>query len=483
MNRLHPALSFVRDHVRPAFALGTDTIRLDIGGTPVEVFVAPANGAAVFFAADRTRLSYRCPAGLPDGAKERVRAVLLELKERLARAYLSDRHAPVAAGGGWTDDVRPDELSAWRAWAARSYRDAIERGRRDDCAGLPDCLDLRMRPPLAPPWLELGEQPRTGPCAACGRARGCPTAAESAPEDLRSLRHADPITAEVAALHTLAEAASLPLARALEAYTLLTSACTDRALEGAIPLEYSIRLAAGRTAPDRLRFVSYYPMAQSDAARRGIHEGRREALRILAARWLGPDEQHALGDWLRAVADALPPTVGISIGLEIDAIGVRLQAYAHPSPSDPTSDLVATVVRTFGGTAEGAPAAERAPVLVGIALSAGQPPALKLYSHRSWNERGDTGLAPSGLGELEPYNPGWGLAVQEHVAGRAAWVKWDFPVTAHYQIADQFLGAFWRTMRHAPEPTPPWLSGQRFSPWPTWASVGRGGGALYFQAR
>ena len=97
--------------------------------------------------------------------------------------------------------------------------------------------------------------------------------------------------------------------------------------------------------------------------------------------------------------------------------------------------------------------------------------------------RGDTGLLPEGLGELAPFNPGWGLAVQEHVDGRAEWVKWDFPVTTHYQVYERFLAAFWRTTGDRQESVPTWLSGEHFSPWPTWASLGRGGWALYFQAR
>jgi hypothetical protein len=120
---------------------------------------------------------------------------------------------------------------------------------------------------------------------------------------------------------------------------------------------------------------------------------------------------------------------------------------------------------------------------VGIALSSGEPPALKLYYHRAWDARHDTGLRPEGLGELEAFNPGWGLAIQEHVDGRAAWVKWDFPVTAHYQVYDRFLAAFWRTTGYPQATIPDWLSGEHFSPWPTWASLGRGGAVLYFVAR
>jgi hypothetical protein len=122
-------------------------------------------------------------------------------------------------------------------------------------------------------------------------------------------------------------------------------------------------------------------------------------------------------------------------------------------------------------------------VLVGIALSASRPPALKLYYRRTWEARGDTGLLPDGLEELAPFNPGWGLAVQEHIDGRAEWVKWDFPVTTHYQIYDRFLAAFCRTAGDREASVPDWLSGERFSPWPTWASLGRGGRELYFVAR
>ena len=122
-------------------------------------------------------------------------------------------------------------------------------------------------------------------------------------------------------------------------------------------------------------------------------------------------------------------------------------------------------------------------MLVGIALSAGGPSALKLYYRRTWAQRHDTGLRPEGMGELEPFNPSWGLAVQEHVDGRAAWVKWDFPVTTHYQVYDRFLAAFCRTIGDPQAAVPAWLSGEHFSPWPTWASLGRGGAALYFVAR
>jgi hypothetical protein len=156
--------------------------------------------------------------------------------------------------------------------------------------------------------------------------------------------------------------------------------------------------------------------------------------------------------------------------------------YAHPGPRDGADRLVDAAVRRLGGARERVP--PDAPVLVGIALAAGSPAALKLYFRRAWDGRDDTGLLPDGLGELAPFNPGWGLAVQEHVDGHAEWRKWDFPVTTHYQDYDRFLAAFWRTPGDPGRSIPEWLSGDRFSPWPTWASLGRGGGrALYFVAR
>jgi len=455
---------------------GADTLRLELEGACVDIFVAPDGGPALFAAGD-TRLAYRCGSRLPDRAKERLRGVLLELKAALAAGRVEDPRAPLPHGGGWIDRIDASHPASWREWVVRSYRAAVEADRRDDCRGLPDCLDLRMRPPIQSPCVDFAEPPRTGPCARCGRARVCSSARESA-DELEPLRHADAGSAELAALRVLSEAAALPLADALEAYALLIAACGDRTLAGASPLEYSVRLAAGARQPDRLRFVSYYPLVASDAVRREINRGRRAAVRTLAARWLTSRERVAVDGWLECTTDAQPDTLGLSIGVEMDPAGIRLQVYAHPGPRDAADRLVNAVVQRLGGAPERIPAHGAAPVLVGIALSAGRPPALKLYYRRAWEERGDTGLLPDGLDELAPFNPGWGLAVEEHVDGRAEWVKWDFPVTTHYQVYDRFLAAFWQGA--APE----WLSGEHFSPWPTWASLGRGGGrALYFVAR
>ncbi len=485
MNSVHPALAFLQDRMPTARAVGSETLRLEIDGARVEICVAPANGGSAFFAEGGTRLSYRCSSGLPDRAKERLRAVLLELKAALAAGHVVDPHAPLPEGGGWTDRIDGSDLPAWRDWAARSYRAAVEADRREDCRGLPDCLDLRMRPPIPSPCIELAEPPGSGPCARCGRARVCASARESAEGELglKPLRHADAGSAELAALRVLSAAAAFPLADALEAYALLVGACEDRTLAGASPLEFSVRLAAGARQPDRLRFVSYYPMVASDAVRREINRGRRAAVRTLGARWLTPRERVPLGAWLECTTDAQPDTLGLSIGVEMDTTGIRLQVYAHPGPRDAADRLVNAVVRRLGGAPERIPSEGPAPVLVGIALSAGGPPALKFYYRRAWEARGDTGLLPDGLEELAPFNPGWGLAVQEHVDGRAEWVKWDFPVTTHYQVYDRFLAAFWRMTGDRQAVVPDWLSGESFSPWPTWASLGRGGGALYFVAR
>ncbi len=483
MNGVHPALAFLQEKMASARAVGDDTLRLEIDGARVEIFVAPENGDAAFFAAGGTRLAYRCSAGLSPLVKERLRGVLLELKGAVAAGRVVDPSMPLPDGGGWTDRIEASDLSTWRDWVARSYRTAVEADRRDDCRGLPDCLDLRMRPPMPSPCIELAEPPSTGPCARCGRARVCPNASESAEPGLKPLRHADTGSAELAALRVLSAAAALPLEDALEAYALLIGACGDRTLAGASGLEFSVRLAADARQPDRLRFVSYYPLVASDAVRREINRGRRAAVQTLAARWLMPRERVLLDTWLECTSDAQPDTLGLSIGVEMDTTGIRLQVYAHPGPRDAADRLVTAVVRRLGGAPERIPPQGSAPVLVGIALSAGRPPAQKLYYRRAWDARGDTGLLPDGLEELAPFNPGWGLAIQEHVDGRADWVKWDFPVTTHYQVYDRFLAAFWRTTGDPQALVPDWLSGEVFSAWPTWASLGRGGRVLYFVAR
>jgi hypothetical protein len=483
MNGVHPALAFLQDRVPNARAVGADTLLLELDGARVEIFVAPANGGPAFFASGGTRLAYRCSAGLPDHTKERLRGVLLELKAVLAAGRVAHPRAPLPEGSGWTERIDGSDLAAWREWVVESYRAAVEADRRDDCRGLPDCLDLRMRPPLPSPSFELTKPPSTGPCSRCGRVRVCPSARENAEQEHKPLRHADASSAELAALRVLSAAAGLPLADALEAYTLLIGACEDRTLAGASPIEYSVRLAAGARRPDRLRFVSYYPMVTSDAVRREINRGRRAAVRTLAGRWLTPRERGSLDAWLECTTDAQPDTLGLSIGVEMDTTGIRLQVYAHPGPRDDADRLVNTVVRKLGGSPESVPTEGPPPVLVGIALSAGRPPALKLYYRRAWEARGDTGLLPDGLGELAPFNPGWGLAIQEHIDGRAEWVKWDLPVTTHYQVYDRFLAAFWRTTGDGQASVPDWLSGDDFTPWPTWASLGRGGRALYFVAR
>jgi hypothetical protein len=281
----------------------------------------------------------------------------------------------------------------------------------------------------------------------------------------------------------LSEAAAVPLAHALEAYSCLTTACGDRALDGALALEYSVRLPVGKRQPDRLRFVSYYPLVTSDAVRCEINRGRRAAVRKLAARWLTPRETRPLEAWLECTTQTQPATLGLSIGVEMDTAGIRLQVYAHPDPSDCADRFVNAAVQALAGSPESIPTQGGSPVLVAVAFAANKPPALKLYYHRAWEARRNTGLLPEGLGELAPFNPGWGLAVQEHVDGRAEWVKWDFPVTTHYQLYERFLTAFWQTTGDRHESVPAWLSGESFSPWPTWASLGRGGWALYFHAR
>ncbi len=486
MNGLHPALAFLQEKMRTAHALSADTLLLDIDGARVEIFLVPANAAGpVFYAAGQTRLSYRCAPGLPDFARERLRGSLLEIKERLAAGRVVDPHAPLAEGGGWMDGIGPGDLPAWRDWVTRSYRASVEAGRQDECCGLPDCLDLRMRPPVQAQWVELAAAPRNGPCSQCGRARGCPAARESDNDGggLKPLCHADAGSAELAALRVLAEASSVPLAHALEAYSFLTSACGDRALAGALALEYSVRLPAGARQPDRLRFVSYYPMVSSDAVRREINRGRRAAVRRLAAHWLTARETTVLDAWLECTRETQAATLGLSIGVEMDSAELRLQVYAHPDPREDGDRFVNAAVKMLGGSQDSIPTQGSSPVLVGLALSANRSPTLKLYYHRQWEARGDTGLLPDGLGVLAPFNPGWGLAVQEHVDGRAEWVKWDFPLTTHYQVNQPFIETFWRAGGDRHESLPGWLSGESFSIWPTWTSVGRGGWTLYFHAR
>lgn len=482
MNGVHPALAFLLEKMPAARAGGADTLRLEIDGERVEIVVAPEHGGSMLFAEGKTSLAYRCRSGLAPLVKERLRTVLLELRAALSAGRVSDPQAPLPAGGGWSERIDGKDLPAWRDWAVRSYRGAVEAGRSDDCHGLPDCLDLHMRPPISSAHVVWNAAPRTGPCARCGRARVCPSAQESVHEALKPLRHADATSAEVAALRVLAAEATISIADALEAYAMLVSACGDRNLAGALPLEFSVRLSGG-TRPDRLRFVSYYPLVTRDSVRREIHHSRRVAAQALAARWLTPNERGALDTWLACASEATPDTLGLSIGLELDPNGIRLQLYAHPGPNDGADRLAHAVVARLGGAAESLPSQGAPPVLVGVALSAGGPPALKLYYRRAWDDRGDTGLRPEGLGALGAFNPGWGLAVQEHVDGRAAWVKWDFPVTTHYQVYDRFLAAFWRTTGDPSATIPDWLSGERFTPWPTWASLGRGGAALYFVAR
>ncbi|MCC6848774.1 MAG: hypothetical protein IT294_09755 [Deltaproteobacteria bacterium] len=485
MNGVHPALAFLREKFPTTRVVGPDTLRLEIDGARVEVFVAPEGNGSALFATGATTLAYRCGSGLSPSAKERLRRVLLEIRAALTAGRIGDPHRPLPTGGGWTDRIDgASDLSAWRDWVVRGYRAAIEEGRTDDCQGLPDCLDLRMRPAIPSPDRALHPPPRSGPCARCGRSRACSSAREHAEDasEWKPLRHVDGASAELAALHALATEAAIPMADALEAYTLLGSACGDRSLAGALPLEFSVRLPEGARAPDRLRFVSYYPLVASDPVRREMNRGRRAAARTLAARWLTPNERAALDAWLACIVEAAPDTLGLSIGMELDRRGARLQLYAHPGPDDGADRLARAVVTRLGGAGKSLPPRD-SPVLVGIALAAGGPPALKLYYRRAWDARHDTGLRPEGLGELEAFNPGWGLAIHEHVDGRAAWVKWDFPVAAHYQDCDRFLAAFRRTAGDRQATTPDWLSGEHFSPWPTWASLGRGGAVLYFLAR
>lgn len=479
VNRLHPALAFLRERLPSSRPLGDEALAIAIDGVRVEIFVAAA-GERAFFAAGATRLSYRCAAPLGDRAKEALRRALLDLRDTLAAARVESVRDALRDGGGWTESG--GDPAAWRDWVARSYRTVVAAGRRDACAGLPDCLDLRMRPPIAPQWRQIAVAPRSGPCSRCGRAGGCDSAREGE-GDYEPLRHPDAVSAELAALRVLAASASLPLATALDAYQHLTTACGDRALEGALPLEYSVRMPRGERQPDRLRFVNYYPLVGDDAVREQIHRRRVEAIRALTERWLTPAETAALDSWLDCAATTQPPTLGLSIGVEMAADDVRLQVYAHPEADEDGLRFAAAAVGRLGGSAGNVPAPPRPPVLVGIALAAGRPAALKLYYHRAWAERGDTGLLRDGLADLEPFNPGWGLAIHEHCGDRSGWVKWDFPVTTHYQEYDRFLTAFWRTTGAPGREMPDWLSGEQFSAWPTWASLGRGGWALYFHAR
>lgn len=483
MNRVQPALAFLQQKLPAASVVPPDTLRVVIDGEPIEIFPALTPGDPAWFAAGRTRLAYRCRPGLPAATRERLRGVFLEWRATLEAGRVVDLRAPLPIGGGWTDGVDDGDLQGWRDWAERSYRAAVEGNRNDECHGLPDCLDLNMRPPVRPPTDELQTPPDTGPCASCGRARVCPGSSERPAGHLKALRHADASGAELAALRALSGAAGLPEKDALEAYTLLVDACGDRAVAGALPLEFSIRLAPATRRPDRLRFVNYYPLVTNDSLREAISERRRSTATTLASRWLTAAEREALAIWLACVAETQPRTLGLSIGVEMDATAVRLQVYAHPGPRDDADRLARAVVERLGGSLESLSPPTSPPVLVGIALTAGKPPSSKLYHHRSWNDRHDTGLLRDGLGALEPFNPGWGLAIQEHENASAAWVKWDFPVTAHYQVYDGFLAAFLRTAGDPTATVPEWLSGAAFSPWPTWASIGRGGATLYFVAR
>ncbi|MFN8641276.1 MAG: hypothetical protein U0802_06315 [Candidatus Binatia bacterium] len=85
----------------------------------------------------------------------------------------------------------------------------------------------------------------------CARAPGCAAARDrdDASDAIKPLRHGDAASGELAALRALAADTSVPLAAALDAYARLQAAVGDRAVDGAMPPEFSVRLPAGGRRP------------------------------------------------------------------------------------------------------------------------------------------------------------------------------------------------------------------------------------------
>ena len=291
MNGVHPALAFLQDKMPTARAVGADTLRLEIDGAWVEIFLAPAHHGPAFFAAGHTKLAYRCSSGLSDLTKERLHRVLLELKAPLAAGRVIDPRAPLPEGGdGPTASTR-----ATRGLAGLGGAELPRRGRSGPSRRLPWAAGL-PRPAHAAAHSIAVDQvdgtTQTGPCARCGRARVCPSARDSA-EDEEGLRTAAPWRCRQ-------RRARRP-AGAVEGGRAPVGGC-PRGLHAAYR---RVRGPSPRLAPrtrvlspasggegNRVGFASSATIrwSTSDAARREINRGRRAAVRRLAARWLTPRE-------------------------------------------------------------------------------------------------------------------------------------------------------------------------------------------------
>ena len=148
MNGLHPALAFLHGRLPGAHPVSGDRLVWQVDDCQLEVFVAPPQGKT-FFAAGDTALSYSCPARLGDAQKQRLRTVLLELKDSLGHAWVTDANKELPPGGGWTDRAGSGDLSAWRDWVIRSYRASVAASYRTTTRATPYLRALTTTAPAA----------------------------------------------------------------------------------------------------------------------------------------------------------------------------------------------------------------------------------------------------------------------------------------------------------------------------------------------
>jgi hypothetical protein len=316
---------------------------------------------------------------------------------------------------------------------------------------------------------------------------------EPAARPLRAIRHADDTAATLTAMRAICGAFGRPIPEAaLDAILAILAARAGVLGVPPAPFEISLKRTRVALAP-RLRVVEYSPRARRGLPSREERAPRRRDRLIEIAAGLGAGEARA---WAELLSAEQPPGLELSLGIDADIErgDARAQLYAHLEPRD-RARMEGVVLRAiaWSGAGEEAAATARAllqepgadAVLLALSPAAGDPRRLKIYfSRRLDAAHAPSALAAADLGALAPFAPATGLAVLACEGGAARWEKWDFPCALHFQRASALAPAFAAGLPDAERTRAlALLDGRRFTPWPTWLSVGGEAAALYFVPR
>lgn len=438
-------------------------------------------------------LAYRLDGGAPRDA-DAARRVLLEVAAALADLDSEPTESSALGAlpeAAWTFAARVDAT-------ATEYRRRIEAWSTTPTTSDDDsapCLSLAHRPPFVRRAAVRTAAETCSTCGACALVEACPAPNRSeAPPAPRPLRFRERSAAAHGAVRVVARAfdSDVPPIVA-ETIDALTGNATAEGV--ATPFELSLKVRDGRLEP-AIRIVEYAPRSLPGADLAGLRVARVAAVRGAASAALPTPLAPSFEAFTALLGAHAPSGVELSLGLDVALADgdVAVQVYVHLDsvPDGARVPLVRDALRS-SGVAESSIAAledllrtlDASATLLAFAPTLREPRRLKVYVAAPLaSAHAPSGLVPCDPAPFGAFAPSRGLAVFETRSDRLAPRKWDFPNSAHFQVARPSVRAFAAGLSETDERRVlSVLSGDELAAWPTWLSVGPDMRTYYFVPR